>query len=392
MTGKSKSVIYQYLFTCEVADMSQVEKDIKAEFIKFREEKGKEIYFFNNDLLDDYVKFIKSHKLFIEQLFIETEEKPVIKIVQKATPSLEERGLSQKDIMERAKRIKYDEFYTRSEDVEKEISMYNKELWKDKTVFCNCDDAFDKDSEKRSSAFAWYFYKNFKKLGLKKLICTHFSGKVDLFNQGTTAYVAYISYTTDGEQIKKEFPKNYNGSFDHPISLKILNEEADIICTNPPFSRMQEYWKIVIKSEKKFLIISNVTNVKNQPYMSYIKNNQVWAGYNEVYWFQNPKRELTRAAGFWFTNFSVKDRPKYKNLKIVPLKEIPEKHIKYDDTKTLIVDEGYIPRNYKKTFAVSVNPILNGLLEKGYKLVEDKEYVPYINGKRCFGRVLVQKI
>jgi len=55
------------------------------------------------------------------------------------------------------------------------------------------------------------------------------------------------------------------------------------------------------------------------------------------------------------------------------------------------VDNGYIPNNYKKPFAVSVNPILNGLLEKGYKYVQDKEYVPYIDGKRKFGRVLVQK-
>jgi hypothetical protein len=294
--------------------------------------------------------------------------------------------------MERAKRVKYDEFYTRYEDMEKEVSMYDKEIWKDKIVFCNCDDAIDNENDKRSSAFAWYFYQNFKELGLKKLICTHYAGKVDLFNQGSKAFIAYITVTTDGETLNKEFPKGYDGSFDHPISLKILKEEADIVCTNPPFSLMQEYWKIVVESGKKFLIISNVTNVKNQPYISYIRKNQVWAGYNEVYWFLNPKRELTRAAGFWFTNFTVRDRPKYKNLKIIPLKEIPEIHIKYDDAKTLIVDESYIPRNYKKPFAVSVNPILNGLLEKGYQLVEDKEYVPYINGKRCFGRVLIQKI
>jgi hypothetical protein len=30
-------------------------------------------------------------------------------------------------------------------------------------------------------------------------------------------------------------------------------------------------------------------------------------------------------------------------------------------------------------------------LEKGYRYVQDKEYVPYINGKRKFGRVLVEK-
>ncbi|MDR0926721.1 MAG: adenine-specific methyltransferase EcoRI family protein, partial [Ignavibacteria bacterium] len=177
-----------------------------------------------------------------------------------------------------------------------------------------------------------------------------------------------------------------------PLSLKILNEETDIVCTNPPFSIAREYWKIVIESGKKFLIISNITNVKNQPYMTYFMENKVWAGYNSVNNYLNPKRQLTEAAGHWYTNIPIKDRPKSKNLKIMPLKKMPEKYKKYDDTKTLIVENSYIPSDYKKPFAVSVRQILNGLLEKGYKYVQDKEYVPYINGKRCFGRVLVQKI
>ena len=79
-------------------------------------------------------------------------------------------------------------------------------------------------------------------------------------------------------------------------------------------------------------------------------------------------------------------------LKIKPLKEIPEEHKKYDDSKTLVVNEGYIPSDYKKPFAVSARPILNGLLEKGYKIIKDKHYEPYENGKVCFARVLVQKI
>ena len=43
--------------------------------------------------------------------------------------------------------------------------------------------------------------------------------------------------------------------------MKILKEEADIVCTNPPFSRAIDYWKILIDSSKKFIIISNFTNV-----------------------------------------------------------------------------------------------------------------------------------
>jgi hypothetical protein len=76
----------------------------------------------------------------------------------------------------------------------------------------------------------------------------------------------------------------------------------------------------------------------------------------------------------------------------MPLKKIPEKYKRYDDSKTLIVDNGYIPSDYKKPFAVSVRSILNGLLEKGYKLIDHMEYVPYMNGKRCFGRVLVKRV
>jgi predicted GNAT superfamily acetyltransferase len=148
----------------------------------------------------------------------------------------------------------------------------------------------------------------------------------------------------------------------------------------------------MIGSGKKFIIISNITNAINTAFIPYFKNNQAWAGYNRVDYFLNPKRQLVDASGHWYTNISIKDRPKYKHLKIVPLKEIPEKHKKYDDSKTLLVDNCYIPNNMKKPFAVSARPILNGLLEKGYKIVQEKRYVPYMNGKESFARVLVQKI
>jgi hypothetical protein len=76
----------------------------------------------------------------------------------------------------------------------------------------------------------------------------------------------------------------------------------------------------------------------------------------------------------------------------MPLKDIPDECKKYDDAKVLLVDRCYIPQGYKKPFAISVYPILCGLLEKGYKIVQEKQYRPYINKKEVFGRVLVQKI
>jgi hypothetical protein len=367
--------------------MVTVENDIKYQFITLREEKSQEIYFFNSYLFNEYVKFIKSHPLFVKESFIKTEEKrQIVKIVKKTAPSLEERGTSFREVMRKAQRVDNDEFYTIYEDVEKELSMYDTKIWENKTVFCNCDDAVD-DNEKNTSAFSLYFIKNFKELGLKKLICTHYSGQVDLFNQGAKGYI----FTKTGYKEFKETPEGYNGSFDHPLSLKILKEETDIVCTNPPFSRAIDFWELIIKSKKHFLIISNITNAINTAYIPYFMDKKVWAGFNEVDWFLTPKKELTRAAGFWFTNIKIKDRPRYKQLKIMPLKDIPEKYKKYDDSNTLIVDNSYIPNDYQKKFAVSARPILNGLLEKGYKIVSDKRYTPYINGKECFAKVLVQK-
>jgi len=155
---------------------------------------------------------------------------------------------------------------------------------------------------------------------------------------------------------------------------------------------MIDYWKIIIESGKKFLIISNIVNVLNTAYIHYFMSNKVLAGYNAVDWFLNPKRELVRAAGHWFTNLPVKNRQKYKHLKIVPLKEIPEKYIKRDDSSLLLFDNGYIPNDYKKPFGVSSRPILNGLLEHGYKIINEKQYIPYINGKAVWSRLIVQKI
>jgi predicted GIY-YIG superfamily endonuclease len=388
MTGKSKKNSYRYLFACEVKNMAEVENDIKEKYLALREEKSKEIYFYNSALFKDYVQFIKSHALFVKEIFIKTaDKKQIVKIVKKTTPSLAERGLSQKDVMQKAKRIDNDEFYTRFEDVEKELSLYDKNIWKNKTVFCNCDDAVDND-ERNTSAFALYFLQNFKELELKKLICTHYSGAVDLFNQGAKGYV----FTKDGFSELKDYPKNYTGSFDDPLSLKILTEETDIVCTNPPFSRAIDYWKVTIGSGKKFLIISNISNSINTAFIPYFMDNKVWAGYNRIDYFLNPKKELVEAAGHWYTNIAIEDRPKYKQLKIVPLKDIPEKYKKYDDSKTLCVDNCYIPDDYTEAFAVSARPILNGLLEKGYKIVQEKRYTPYMNGKECFARVLVQKI
>ena len=99
--------------------MTEVENNIKDKFSTLREEKNKEIYFFNSDLFKNYIKFIKAHSMFVKEIFIKTEnKKDIVKIIKKTSPSLEERGISTRDVMQKAQKVNNDEFYTRYEDVE----------------------------------------------------------------------------------------------------------------------------------------------------------------------------------------------------------------------------------------------------------------------------------
>ena len=118
--------------------------------------------------------------------------------------------MARKDLAQ-AKDAKKDEFYTQLDDIAKELKFY-KPYFKDKVVFCNCDDPYE-------SNFFKYFALNFNALGLKKLIATCYngspvSGNELLIDFGDTvddpkkiAYKVEISEVTDanGDGIYKKF-------------------------------------------------------------------------------------------------------------------------------------------------------------------------------------------
>lgn len=73
-----------------------------------------------------------------------------------------------KAYLKAAKEGKNDEFYTQLDDIAKELKHY-RQHFRDKVVFCNCDDPYE-------SNFFKYFALNFNALGLKKLIATCYNG------------------------------------------------------------------------------------------------------------------------------------------------------------------------------------------------------------------------
>lgn len=73
---------------------------------------------------------------------------------------------SKNENLHKAKKAKNDEFYTRYDDIERELVNY-KQYFKGKTVYCNCDDY-------RMSNFVKYFTDNFKELAMNRLIATNY--------------------------------------------------------------------------------------------------------------------------------------------------------------------------------------------------------------------------
>jgi hypothetical protein len=239
---------------------------------------------------------------------------------------------------------KEDEFYTQLSDIERELKHYKKHF-KGKVVYCNCDDP-------RVSNFFHYFSYNFEKLGLKKLITTCYKNQqMDLFSKNDSEQAIYLQY--DGDKSGNNVPDpseiginylNGNGDFRSKESIDLL-KHADIVVTNPPFSLFREYVDQLIEYGKQFLIIGNINAISYKEIFKYIKNNQVWLGYNTVRHFGRPDGSMFETARcFWYTNLDISKRHEefilYKNY-------TAEKYPKYDNYDAIEVSKAVdIPIDY----------------------------------------------
>ena len=205
--------------------------------------------------------------------------------------------MARKDLAQ-AKDAKKDEFYTQLDDIAKELKYY-KPYFKDKVVFCNCDDPYE-------SNFFKYFSLNFNALGLRKLIATCYngspvSGNELLLDFGDTvddpkkiAYKVEISEVTDvnGDgainltdiQYLMQNDKNVisilqgNGDFRSPECVELL-KEADIVVTNPPFSLFREYLAQLDQYNKQFVIVGNTNALTYKEVFRMFQADKIRTGY-----------------------------------------------------------------------------------------------------------------
>lgn len=290
-----------------------------------------------------------------------------------------------------AKNNKEDEFYTRLEDIEDELRHYQK-YFKNKTIFCNCDDPFE-------SNFVKYFSLNFNNFGLKKLIATSYVdspiawGQLSLFDVNTFEEKPHSNKVPCKIEITEVKDYNEDGATDlldieyllmnEKNTLKILDgdgdfrseesiellKEADIVVTNPPFSLFREYMAQLIEYDKNFIVIGNQNAINYSAIFELMYNNRVWLGYKSGdmkfkvpdsyperktrFWIdENGQKWRSLGNICWFTNLDIQKR--HEDL-ILYKKYNKEIHKKYDNYNAINVNKvAEIPMDYEGVMGVPI--------------------------------------
>jgi hypothetical protein len=324
-----------------------------------------------------------------------------------------------------AKTAKNDEFYTQFHDIQKEIEAYleyDKDTFRDKVVYCNCDDPFE-------SNFFRYFVLNFNRLGLKSLITTSYkpspvaNTQIGLFGDDKTlplekgrpkitANKFVINSVGDingdgsfslqdiAEQLKANKhnewePLKDDGDFRSDECIELL-KQSDIVVTNPPFSLFREYIKQLFEYNKKFLIIGNMNAITYKEIFPLIKENKTWIGPSinsgdreflvpknyarnkQALRIDDAGNEFLRVNGVrWFTNLdhgrrhqplslmTMADNRKF-NKKVIKSETAYIKYDNYDAIEVPFTDA--IPSDYEGIMGVPIS-FLNKYNPKQFEII-----------------------
>ncbi len=314
-----------------------------------------------------------------------------------------------------ANRAKNDEFYTELADIDKELRHY-KHHFKNKTVYCNCDDP-------RVSNFFHYFSHNFETLGLKKLMATCYKSQAaDLFSQNDSEQAVYLIYEGDknGNRVPdpseiQVLPLQGDGDFRSEECIALL-KQADIVVTNPPFSLFREYVAQLVEYGKKFLIIGNKNAITYKEIFPLIKDDKMWLGVTPMgtdMLFGVPEHYAetlvqtkksgssyriidgevkARAQACWFTNL---DHDKRHEELILYKRYTSEEYPHYDNYDAVDVSKvAEIPCDFDGAMGVPIT-FLDKYNPEQFEIIKfrkgnDKQDLS-INGKCPYFRVLIKR-
>jgi len=288
-----------------------------------------------------------------------------------------------------ARKNKKDDFYTKIGDIENELKHYSSHF-KNKVVLCNCDDP-------RISNFFRYFAYNFDRLTLKKLITVCYKNTIlECFSESKTEKAIYLKY--EGNKNDNRIPNiedvgikflRGDGDFRNRECIDLL-KQADIVCTNPPFSLFREYISQLIKYEKKFLVIGSLNAVFYTEIFDLIRKNKIWIGCTSPKEFLLPDGGIKGFGNiYWFTNLHHKKQ----NEELILVKKYygnEEDYPKYDNCDAIEVSKVVnIPKDYDAVMGVPVS-FIDKYNPDQFEILGSNDK-PLINGVEKYLRFLIRR-
>lgn len=286
--------------------------------------------------------------------------------------------------LHRAKRIKFDEYYTLYEDVELELNHYI-DQFQDKIIYCPCDSS--------ESAFVKYFTK--------------------LKEQGVVKEILHSSID--------------DFCFDSPEAIE-LYKKCDIVVTNPPFSVLAYFLTTLEEQNKKYISWGAITSVSNKKIWNLFFTGKIKLGYLQgVKTFEVPEeyktivnkplknidgKYYTKIANICvFTNLEVKKEnkldmsSKYKLIQNLTCCYDPIKYPKYDNYDAININKlAEIPIDYFGEMGVPITYLYKhdpeefeiiGMLKNhkgGIGYVDSKRVETYIPNYKTSDPVINKKV
>lgn len=298
--------------------------------------------------------------------------------------------------LNRAKKAKNDEFYTRYEDIERELRNYKSQL-EGKTVYCNCDDP-------HCSNFFRYFVDHFNDFRLRRLICTNYRN-----DYAPKAYKAEVHEVPEGFDHDTDdlfsLPGNSiieldgDGDFRSEECVRLL-DESDVVATNPPFSLFREYVAHLVEHGKGFLVIGSMSAVTYKTFFPLLMGDEVWVGTSKPKDFTAADGTTRSSPCYWYTNLDVPRRHEALDLTGNLYHGNEGRYPRYDNYDAIEVSKVKdIPKDYGGVMGVPVTfmdkwcpeqfEVLGICASHGKEPRGIENESPYMDGRWVYPRVLI---
>jgi len=244
---------------------------------------------------------------------------------------------------------------------------------------------------------------NFSRLGIKKLIGTHYETK-----KPNSYAVEYEGGDDDNTDIYSKYIElKGDGDFSSEECLEYL-KECDIVVTNPPFSLFRKFVGLITSYPIKFIVVGDLNYITCKKVFPLIRGDKIWSGYCHPKEFNTSSDgDETRKFGnkMWYTNIKTKklyeelilyrtynptDYPKYDNYNAINVDKVADIPIDYDGVMGVPIT--FLDKYNSNQFEILGCSESEGLgFSNGLWLDNLIVKQPLVNGKRKYKRLFIRR-